>query len=440
MARVWAGISRREVSAWGLALDAVIAVAASALAVAETISHAQLLTVSPLHRTLFLSGGGTGAPGTGYPPVWQLAAVVLMAAPLAVRRLYPVTACAVIFAAACALPDQVPPIVFATAIFAVFSAVLYSPHRNLALGVALAGAIATAATFPDSQPGIPERYTALIVVVPTVAAGLGIRELLRRAGDSAARLRKVQDEYETTTRRAVELERARIASELHDVVAHNVSVMMVQAGAARKVLGSPRQDAAGLAEDALLAVEASGRTAMAELRTMLSLLCPAGDGSDDALLTPQPGLADVSALVDRVCAAGLPVELHSSLPPGGLPPGLDLAVYRVVQEGLTNVLRHGGGAATVVRISGRLEQLVITVSDHGGGTSGAQSASGHGAQSAWASGHGAEPGRGGAEPGRGLLGLRERVALYGGAVDAGPRPGGGWRLRATIPLPEPTGA
>jgi signal transduction histidine kinase len=417
MARVFAGISRREVSAWALALDAVIAVAASALAISETISHAQLLTVSPLRRLLFPPAGvGIGAPGNWYPSVWQLAAVVLMAAPLAVRRLYPVTACAVIFAAACAFPDQVPPVVFATAIFAVFSAVLYSPHRNLALGVALAGAIATVLTFPDSQPGIPERY-ALIVVVPTVAAGLGIRELLRRAGDSAARLRKVQDEHEAATRRAIDLERARIASELHDVVTHNVSVMMVQAGAARKVLGSPRQDAAGLAEDALLAVEASGRTAMTELRTMLSLLSPAEDGSGDALLTPQPGLADVSALVDRVSAAGLPVELHSSLPPGGLPPGLDLALYRVVQEGLTNVLRHAGGAPTVVRISGRLEQLVITVSDDGSGTSG-----------------------GGAEPGRGLLGLRERVALYGGAVDSGPRPGGGWRLCATIPLPELAGA
>jgi signal transduction histidine kinase len=158
-------------------------------------------------------------------------------------------------------------------------------------------------------------------------------------------------------------------------------------------------------------VEASGRAAMGELRNLLGLLAPAGGVSDDAPLTPQPGLADVSALVERVSAAGLPVELHSSLPSGGLPPGLDLAVYRVVQEGLTNVLRHAGGAPAVVRISGRLEQLVITVSDDGTGTSGA-------------------------EPGRGLLGLRERVALYGGAVDAGPRPGGGWRLRATIPLPE----
>jgi histidine kinase len=126
-------------------------------------------------------------------------------------------------------------------------------------------------------------------------------------------------------RGAIELERARIASELDDVVTHNVSVMMVQAGAARKVLGSPREDAAGLAEEALLAVEASGRTAMGELRNLLSLLAPqagpgADDGSGDAALTPQPGLADVSALVERVSAVGLPVELRSSLLPGGLPP------------------------------------------------------------------------------------------------------------------------
>jgi signal transduction histidine kinase len=382
-----------RVSAWALALDAVIAVAATALAISEVLARAH----------------------GDFPPVERLAVVALMALPLAVRRLYPVTASAVIFVAACADPRDVPPIIFATALFAVFSAVLHSPHRELALGVAAAGAIATDMTFPYSLPVIPERYTALIAVVPTMAAGLGIRELRLRVGDSAARLRKVQAEHEAATRRAIDLERARIASELHDVVTHNVSVMMVQAGAARKVLGSPREDAAGLAEDALLAVEASGRTAMGELRNLLSLLAPAAgsEQAGDAPLTPQPGVADVRALVDRVSKAGLPVTLRCSLPAGGLPAGLDLAVYRVVQEGLTNVLRHGGGAATAVGISGRLGRLVVTVSDDGSGAKG-----------------------GGGDPGRGLLGLRERIALYGGTVDAGPRPGGGWRLRATIPLDE----
>jgi signal transduction histidine kinase len=405
MARVFAAGPRPQLSAWSLALDAAIAAAATALAISETISHARAdIVVLPV----------LGPQPAWYPSVWVLAAVALMAAPLAVRRMYPVTACAVIFAAAISVPHHVPPLAFGAAVLAVYSAVVYSPHRELALIVAAAGALATVLTFPENLPDIPERYTALIVAVPTVGAGLAMREWRQRAGDSAARLRKVQDEHEAATKRAIELERARIASELHDVVTHNVSVMMVQAGAARKVLGSPRENATGVAEDALLAVEASGRTAMAELRHLLSLLAPAADGSgDEALLTPQPGLADVSALVDRVSAAGLPVELHSSLPPGGLPPGLDLAVYRVVQEGLTNVLRHSGEAPTVVRISGRLGQLVITVSDDGHGTAGDSS-----------------------HPGRGLLGLRERLALYGGNMDAGPRPGGGWRLRATIPLPD----
>jgi signal transduction histidine kinase len=411
MARLFAAGARPQVTAWSLALDAVIAVAASALAIDETITQAHgRAPVAPSIK--ILPPAGYFPQPAWYPSVWLLAGVALMVAPLAVRRVYPVTACAIIFAAAASLPHYVPPVAFGAAILAVYSAVVYSPHRELALGVALAGAIATLATFPDSPSSISERYTALIVVMPAAAAGLGMREWRRRAGDSAARLRKVHAEHEAATRRAIDLERARIASELHDVVTHNVSVMMVQAGAARKVLGSPRENAAALAENALLAVEASGRAAMGDLRNLLSLLAPAG-GSADAPLGPQPGLADIGALVERVSSAGLPVKLHSSLPPGGLPPGLDLAVYRVVQEGLTNVLRHAGGAPTVVRISGRLEQLVITVSDDGTGTTG-----------------------GDAEPGRGLLGLRERVALYGGAVDAGPRPGGGWRLRATIPLPE----
>jgi signal transduction histidine kinase len=413
MARLFTAGIRPPIQAWSLALDVVIAVAASALAIDEIITHAHGAVFTGPGIAILPSAGHVVQPA-GYPSVWLLAGVALMAAPLAVRRVYPVAACAIIFAAAASLPHHVPPVAFGAAILAVYSAVVYSPHRELALGVALAGAIATLATFPDSPSSISERYTALIVVMPAAAAGLGMREWRRRAGDSAARLRKVHAEHEAATRRAIDLERARIASELHDVVTHNVSVMMVQAGAARKVLGSPRENAAALAENALLAVEASGRAAMGDLRNLLSLLAPAG-GSADAPLGPQPGLADISALVERVSAAGLPVELHSSLPSGGLPPGLDLAVYRVVQEGLTNVLRHAGGAPTVVRISGRLEQLVITVSD--GGTGGA-----------------------GADPGRGLLGLRERVALYGGAVDAGPRPGGGWRLRATIPLPELAGA
>jgi signal transduction histidine kinase len=413
----------RSVSAWSLALDAVIAAVATAYSIASVLSRTHLVGKPKwvqFNGVFILAGGGE--PRHVVPSIGVLAGVALMAAPLALRRVYPAAACAVIFAAVLALPGWAPADAFGTAILAAYSAVVYSPYRELAVAAPLAGAVAAALRFPDdSLPRISGRFVALLIFGPTVAVALAMRGWKLRARDSAARLRLVQAEHEEATRQAIELERARIASELHDVVTHNVSVMMVQAGAARKVLGSPRADAGSLAEDALLAVEASGRTAMAELRNLLGLLAPRPVATDrdgtiavrgEDLLVPPPGLGDVEALVERVVTAGLPVRLHCSLSPGGLPAGVDLAVYRVVQEGLTNVLRHGGGTAADVRISGRLGQLVVTVSDDGRGGSGSK-------------------------PGRGLLGLRERVALYGGSLDAGPRPGGGWRVRATIPLPRP---
>ena len=164
-------------------------------------------------------------------------------------------------------------ITFAAVIFAAYCATAYSPFRRLALlSVLVAGIIVTAA-YPNTSPPVPERFGALLVLLPTVAVGIAIRMWRRRAGESAERLRRAQVEHEAETRRAVALERARIASEMHDVVTHNVSVMVVQAGAARRVLDSSPEDA----REALLAVEASGRTAMTELRNLLGLLAPSGD-------------------------------------------------------------------------------------------------------------------------------------------------------------------
>jgi signal transduction histidine kinase len=375
----------RPVSAWSLTMDALIAVAATAVAIAEEI-------------------GRDTAPV--YPSVATLAGVAMTTAPLAFRRRFPLGVCAVILAAIIVTRGSLPTVTFGSAVLAVYSAVVYSPFRQLAVGAVLTGGIICTITFPDTLPNIPVRYTALIAMVPTLVVGLGMREWRRRAGDSAARLHRAQADHEAATQRAIEEERARIAAELHDVVTHNVSVMMVQTGAARRVLDTSPRDAT----EALLAVEASGRTAMTELRHLLGLLCPAGDG--EATLRPQPGLADLGSLIERVSAAGLQVELHNSGLQCDLPPGLDLAAYRVVQEGLTNVIKHAGQAPrSVVRLSSRLGELVITVSDSGTGR-----------------------GSGSGDPGRGLLGLRERLALYGGSVDAGPRPGGGWRLRARVPL------
>jgi signal transduction histidine kinase len=385
---------RSAPSGWALALDAAVAVGVAAGAVAEVAGRTM--------QSEFINPAGFLFVQTVPVHVGAatLAAAALSGLPLAVRRLYPITVWLVIVAAAVAMRGGVPPVTFGAAVFAAYSAVVHSRYRNLAIAVVLAVTLGITATFADTLPRFPGRLTALFAIVPAAAAGLGLRELRRRLNNAEA-------EQKAATRRALEAERARIAGELHDVVTHNVSVMVVQAGAARKILAS----SPGEAEEALLAVEATGRAAMSELRTLLGLLSPAGDGAADgaadAALRPQPGLDELGTLIDRVSAAGLPVDLHVSGEPRPLPPGADLAAYRVVQEALTNVLRHAGESAASVRIEWG-EKLVITVTDDGRGT-------------------GAGP------PGRGLLGLRERLSLYGGELDAGPRIGGGWQVRAVLP-------
>ena len=381
-------------------IDTAIAVAATLAAVWAAIvvnHHDGPLVVRPgvLPHPAFPAG----------PSAWVVLGIALTAAPLAFRRRYPATAFGVIFAAVLVTHDHVTTITFGAVIFAAYSAVLYSRFRWAALlAVGTAAVIATAA-FPDTTPQVPARFTALLVLAPTAAVAVGMRGWRKRAGDSAERLLRAEAEHEAQTRRAVEAERARIAGELHDVVTHNVSVMVVQAGAARSVLDSSPDDA----REALLAVEASGRTAMSELRHLLGLLAPGG-GEEEDLLVPQPGAARVPALVERVRAAGLSVEL-SVTRARDLPPGVDLAAYRVVQEALTNVIKHAGTSHAAVVLEYRPDDLLITVTDDGRPA----------------------PGPGG-PGGRGLIGLRERVGLYGGELDAGPRPGGGWRVRARIPL------
>ena len=191
------------------------------------------------------------------------------------------------------------------------------------------------------------------------------------------------------------------------MVTHNVSMMVVQAGAARRVLGSTPDEA----RTALLAVEDSGRAAIIELQHLLGLLAPPDAARDEPPPPPQPGLDQVGPLIDRVATAGLPVELRVRGVVRPLPPGLNLAAYRVVQEALTNVLKHAGQPATTVTLDYQPGALIVEVADDG-----------------CPGGPGSLPGTG-----RGLLGLRERVALYGGALDAGGRPGGGWLVRARIP-------
>ncbi|MFC9325712.1 sensor histidine kinase [Kitasatospora sp. NPDC057015] len=262
-------------------------------------------------------------------------------------------------------------------------------------------------------------------LVATAAAGwLGVaRARARRAHRAAVGERGwlLERERESAARTAVDAERARIAAELHDIVSHNVSLMVVQSSAAREVLTSMPEEASA----AMAAVEAAGRSTMTELRHLLGLLAPAQDGRDDpagAGFAPQPTLARLSPLIDRFAFAGLPVEVRISGEPRPLPGGIDVTAYRIVQEALTNALKHGDGVKAEVTVRYADHYLRVEVLNSGPSVlAGAPSAERRPADGA----------------GRGLVGLRERVAVYGGDLDARRRLGGGFRVRARIPLDRP---
>jgi signal transduction histidine kinase len=356
-----------------------------------------------------------------------LAAQVITTAPLALRRVYPVAVFWVVLLGIVAESGDSNFISFAAIMLAAYSAVVHSRYRRAAvLSVLVAGVLVTA-RYSDTTIPQPGRFTALFILVPVVLVGNAVRRWRHQAGDSQERLERAEAEHRAATMRALAAERSRIAGELHDVVTHNVSVMVVQAGAARRVLAGSPDDARA----AMLAVEASGRAALVELQHLLGLLSPV-EGMQPvsgprelaaAPLQPQPGLDHLQSLVDRVAAAGLPVALTVTGQPRALPPGVDLAAYRVVQEALTNAMKHAGQAAAVVTLEYREDAVVVDVSDNGG----RDQRPGRAASSVRTSPAGV------AGSGRGLLGLRERLSLYGGEFDAGPRPAGGWRVTATLP-------
>jgi signal transduction histidine kinase len=222
--------------------------------------------------------------------------------------------------------------------------------------------------------------------------------------DRAARLEREQD---AQARAAVAAERARIARELHDVIAHNVSVMVVQADGASYALDTDP----GRAADALAAISATGRQALAEMRRLLGVLRRDEDG-DSHGLAPQPGIGELGELLDQARTAGLPVSFTVEGEPRPLPGGAALAAYRIVQESLTNTRKHAGpvaSASVLLRYSD--DALVLAISDDGQGSPAVPDGAG-----------------------QGLTGMRERVAMYGGSVAAGPRPGGGFEVVATLPL------
>ncbi|MGI5269636.1 sensor histidine kinase [Nonomuraea sp. CA-218870] len=247
--------------------------------------------------------------------------------------------------------------------------------------------------------------TGSILVVTVWLAGLYASTRRRYLEGLEERARRAELERDQRAKMAAAAERARIARELHDVVAHHVSVMVVQADGAGYAIGSDAEQA----RLAVRAVSRTGREALAEMRRLVGVLRE-DEGAGGPEYTPQPGLAQ---LEDLVRGAGVPARLRVVGDPGAPPEGVQLAVYRIVQEALTNALKHGGSRVrALVELRCRDSELVVRVTDDGLGAAAPPASGGHG-----------------------LLGMRERAAMYGGEVTAGPRPGGGFEVLARLPVP-----
>jgi len=344
---------------------------------------------------------------------------LLITVPLIGRRRWPLACLTVQFAGLLAFEHDVNVATLAALLIGAYSLAVYGRSALLSMSALLVAAGITAGLRTNTWPPLPERAGAFAILLPIGLFGVAIRAARSRARASEQRADALKREQQTATRLAVAQEQARIARELHDVVSHHVSVMTIQAGAAGKVLdGHPEQ-----ARSALSAIEASGRETMTELRHLLGVLTP---GPTDDLLHPQPGLDQLDALIDGVRQAGQPVSARRT--PVALPRGIDLTAYRVVQEALTNALRHAPGAPTDIAITtepsteppsaastaDRGIDLVIEVTND-------------------APPPGTPPGAS-AGSGTGLLGLAERLRLYGGTLETGRRVGGGFRVRARMPL------
>jgi signal transduction histidine kinase len=361
----------------------------------------------------------TGTPLTG--PPWLLAVLpLLIGGPLLLRRRAPLMMWLIVWvgislqALATHLPPKGPELVF------VLCAGSYALAAHDTLGRAIAGlavavpglTIFTTATHHSALGMVNPRtllggqvqggtgYLAGEILVFWLA-GVFVRGR-RQAAALAARNAALQHQAE----QAVTTERARIARELHDIVAHHLSVVVLQAAGAR---------ASGHASDGTLEkIEDSGRQALTEMRRLLGML---REPDEEPALTPQPGLGELPALAESVRAAGVPVHLVVDGSGAALPPAVDVSAYRIVQEALTNVLKHAGSAHAEVSIGYAADSVTIEVTDDGPGL--------RAADPVWAE---AAPG------GRGLAGMRERVALFGGDLRAGPGPDGGFTVRARLPV------
>ena len=335
--------------------------------------------------------------------------VILIAGSVAVRRRWPLMVVSVVTISVAAIaivagsPDAVA--VGVAYFCALYGLAVWTDTRGFLTGCGVVfGSNAVSALGPHRS----WRDVLVWSVVSGIAmliARRAVRDRQLRAEALAARAELLEREQELRAHEAVAEERARIARELHDLVAHNVSVMVVQAGAERHALG----DEQASTRDALTSIEQAGRQALAEARRLLGMLRRKGASED---LEPQPSIDQIDLLVEQVARAGLQVKLEVEGEPGPLPAGVDLCAYRVVQEGLTNALKHAGPAQTEVVLRYAPRSFEVEIRDDGRGSS---DLSGEGA-------------------GHGLIGMRERVTLYGGELKAGPREGGGFEIHAHLPL------
>jgi signal transduction histidine kinase len=334
---------------------------------------------------------------------------IAVLAPLLARRRYPFAAPAGVYLYCAAVSFYNGNLV--TFSFGIFLAVLTSaflmgmlPDRNqsvsgLAIGIGAAAIVVH--NDPDQGWGDFFFISLLFTIVWLAGNALGAKlTQYRQAEERAARLER---EREDRARAAVAEERARIARELHDVVGHSVSVMTVQASGVRRLL-RPEQERE---REALLIVEKTGREALAEMRRLVDVL---RRPEEAPALAPQPSLQHLDKLVDQVRESGLNVELKVEGDVAKLPASVDFAAYRLVQEGLTNTLKHAQAHRAEVLVRYGNGEVEVVVADDGNGTGG------------------------GAGGGHGLVGLRERIAVAGGELDAGPRTGGGFQVRARLPM------
>jgi signal transduction histidine kinase len=350
----------------------------------------------------------------------NIAFVLLQTLPLVFRRRAPFTVFAVVAAAAGVqgvLELRGPLFAFLALNLALYSLAAYG-HRRLAIrAVAVWAGVLTVrlgylivTRWPQvTISGLYDVVDDYVLLAAAWTLGEGVRQRRLHAAELEDRAARLEREREEKARQAVTQERLRIARELHDVVAHSLSVIGVQAGAARLVLDADPNPTR--AREAVAAIEATANQAMAEMRRALGILRdtePSG-----AVLAPLPGLRQLPALLDQLRTAGLPVELTVAGTPRPLTTTIDLTLYRIVQEALTNALKHARAAHAQVVVCYRADEIRVEVTDDGRGAS-------------------SPPGR---SEGAGTIGMRERVALFGGELQVGPRPQGGYAVQVCLPTP-----